>query len=427
MAMPATIAAFVRDLDRDPPARLAGLARFRLPTQADARAWSLPTRRAELARQPLRAELAVTLQDGGAGAAREILIANRGAADAPLPHAVRIAGDGAAADGINGYTMERDAQGLYLRRARDGLHAGARRHIGWVRCRTATPAFHVQPRKPRPDLAGRRGRRRRHHCPRARLPAAAPGRPARHAAGNARQFLCVRSRAAGSAAAPRPRAGRSRGPGVPARGHSRRPRRRAGPGGPRSPARHAQAREWRPGVCRRRGPGRGGAPVCRRRGGLPRGAPGRAARTPAVRRRKVRGGAGTARRGGRTSRRMGRLHARSNRGRFSADQRRGPAHSGGGALSVGARTGRARRQRRRESFGGKPGPRSPPASGRGRRTLRLRGADGRRRLRRHDSGGRPQAGDPAVCGPGGRQRSAARHPLPLPGNRRRPRAARGRA
>ena len=34
----------------------------------------------------------------------------------------------------------------YLRRAQDGLlRAGAERAIGWIRCDSATPSFHVQP------------------------------------------------------------------------------------------------------------------------------------------------------------------------------------------------------------------------------------------------------------------------------------------
>ena len=51
-----------------------------------------------------------------------------------------------AADGINGYTLEYDRDGSYLRRARDGLlRAGAERAIGWIRCDATTPSFHVQP------------------------------------------------------------------------------------------------------------------------------------------------------------------------------------------------------------------------------------------------------------------------------------------
>ncbi len=146
LVAPDTIAAFVATLDRDRPAGLAGIAWFRLPTQTDTRAWSLPTWRAVLARHPLTPALAVAAAAPGPGGARDVLLSNRGSTDAPLPFIVRLDARCRAADGINGYTLEYDRQGGYLRRARDGLlRAGAERAIGWIRCDAATPSFHVQP------------------------------------------------------------------------------------------------------------------------------------------------------------------------------------------------------------------------------------------------------------------------------------------
>ncbi len=146
LAAPADMAAFVATLDRDPPRGLAGIVWFRLPTQADTRAWSLPTWRAVLARQPLTPDVTVTAQAAGADGARNVLLANRGNSDAPLPFAIRLDGACRAADGINGYTLEYDRQGRYLRRAQDGLlRAGVERAIGWIRCDSATPSLHVQP------------------------------------------------------------------------------------------------------------------------------------------------------------------------------------------------------------------------------------------------------------------------------------------
>lgn len=146
LVAPADMAAFVATLDRDRPAGLAGIVWFRLPTSADTRAWSLPTWRAVLARQPLNADVAVAAQTAGSGGARNVLLANRGNSDAPLPFAIRIDAACRTADGINGYTLEYDRQGLYLRRAQDGLlRAGAERAIGWIRCESATPSLHVQP------------------------------------------------------------------------------------------------------------------------------------------------------------------------------------------------------------------------------------------------------------------------------------------
>ena len=146
LVAPADMAAFVAALDRDRPVGLTGIVWFRLPTSADTRAWSLPTWRAVLARQPLNADVAVAAQTAGPGGARNVLLANRGNSDAPLPFAIRIDAACRTADGINGYTLEYDRQGLYLRRAQDGLlRAGAERAIGWIRCESATPSLHVQP------------------------------------------------------------------------------------------------------------------------------------------------------------------------------------------------------------------------------------------------------------------------------------------
>lgn len=146
LVAPDTIAAFVATLDRERPTGLAGIAWFRLPTQADTRAWSLPTWRAVLARHRLAPALAVAADAPGPGGARNVLLSNQGNADAPLPFIVRLDARCPAADGINGYTLEYDRQGAYLRRARDGLlRAGADRAIGWIRCDAATPSFRVQP------------------------------------------------------------------------------------------------------------------------------------------------------------------------------------------------------------------------------------------------------------------------------------------
>ena len=120
--------------------------RHRLVPAAD------PCRRARLepadvarrAGAPAAASGAVRQRAGRRRRAR--LIANAGDADAALPFAVRLDGACAAADGINGYTLERDGLGIYLRRAQEGLlHAGAQRNIGWIRCEHEPTNLHVQP------------------------------------------------------------------------------------------------------------------------------------------------------------------------------------------------------------------------------------------------------------------------------------------
>ncbi|ALM87108.1 DUF3142 domain-containing protein [Bordetella sp. N] len=149
VAQPAVLAAFSAQLRQHRPAGLAGLVWFRLPTDQDQRAWSLATWRAVLTQQALRPELTLTLTNSDAAAGqttRDLLLANRGNSDAPLPGIIRIAGDCTAADGINGYTLERDSTGLYLRSTHDGLlRAHFQRNIGWLRCNDAQPRLTLNP------------------------------------------------------------------------------------------------------------------------------------------------------------------------------------------------------------------------------------------------------------------------------------------
>jgi len=134
-----------------PPPGLAGLIWFRLPTGDDRRAWSLSTWLAVLERKPLKGGLAVQLVPGqGNHAPADIRIDNAGNADAALPLRVRVnlaprdaasSGNVCSGDGINGYTLESDARGRYLRLGQAGLlRAGSSRTIGWLRCADGTPA-----------------------------------------------------------------------------------------------------------------------------------------------------------------------------------------------------------------------------------------------------------------------------------------------
>jgi hypothetical protein len=148
VAQPEAMAAFVAQIDHDRPRGMAGIVWFRLPTADDARAWSLPTWRAILARQPLTPGLEVLAQaDAGQAnsALRNVLLVNAGSTDAALPSSIRLDQGCRTGDGINGYALETDAQGMYLRRTRDGLlRAGRRRNIGWLVCPQEKIAFHVQ-------------------------------------------------------------------------------------------------------------------------------------------------------------------------------------------------------------------------------------------------------------------------------------------
>lgn len=146
VAAPATMAAFAEAIRQARPAGLTGIVWFRLPTAADERAWSLSTWRAVLTRQTLQPDLHVAAQRAAGAGALDLMLSNTGNADAALPFTIRWNGDCRSADGINGYTLERDSAGWYLRRGRDGLlRAGSLRNIGWIRCDTPPTTFHVQP------------------------------------------------------------------------------------------------------------------------------------------------------------------------------------------------------------------------------------------------------------------------------------------
>ncbi|WP_370539496.1 DUF3142 domain-containing protein [Achromobacter sp. UMC46] len=143
---PVAMAAFVDQIHQSRPRGLAGIVWFRLPTARDERAWSLATWRAVLTRQPLQPALRVDAQAVAEGGSQDLVLSNTGNADGALPFIVRWNGACRGADGINGYTLERDDAGQYLRRAQDGLlRVGSQRQIGWIRCDTPPTTFHVQP------------------------------------------------------------------------------------------------------------------------------------------------------------------------------------------------------------------------------------------------------------------------------------------
>jgi hypothetical protein len=145
-ARPEVIDAFVAQIARERPRGLAGIVWFRLPTEDDVRAWSLPTWLAILARQPLTPVLSVQARAGADPGVHEVVLVNAGNADAPLPAAVQLDRACRIADGVNGYALETGAQGLYLQRTQDGLlRAGRRRTIGWLRCQQKEMTLHVQP------------------------------------------------------------------------------------------------------------------------------------------------------------------------------------------------------------------------------------------------------------------------------------------
>lgn len=143
-ADPRVMQRFVSTLESDAPDGLAGIVWFRLPTGEDARAWSAASWQSVLGRTPLKASLTAIAGGTKDPHRYDVRLVNEGDADLPLPSLVRVEGSCAAADGINGYGLQRSGQGLYLQRTRVGvLRAGRQLAMGWLRCDTA-PTLHVE-------------------------------------------------------------------------------------------------------------------------------------------------------------------------------------------------------------------------------------------------------------------------------------------
>jgi hypothetical protein len=143
-AEPLAMQTFVNTLDADKPVGLAGIVWFRLPTDDDTRAWSASTWRAVLSHTPLTVSLLTRVSGRPDAPLHDLLLLNAGNADVPLPSLVRLDASCNVADGINGYALQRTAQGMFLSSNQSGLlRAGQQLRIGWLRCRGAA-AMHIE-------------------------------------------------------------------------------------------------------------------------------------------------------------------------------------------------------------------------------------------------------------------------------------------
>ncbi|CAE1141225.1 DUF3142 domain-containing protein [Serratia sp. Tan611] len=139
---PQHIADFLQRLSAHPQPHLRGVVWFRLPLAGDRRAWSMNTLRRVIRQQPLHSRWQVKMrpqpQQNGL---YDLIIANDGPADAPLPTAVTLAaGDCLAADAVGRYRLDATATQLRFIRTGDELvRAGQSRPLGWLRCQHLTP------------------------------------------------------------------------------------------------------------------------------------------------------------------------------------------------------------------------------------------------------------------------------------------------
>lgn len=138
-ASPASVLGFLTSLGRAAPEGLIGVAWFRLPTDADARSWSLQTWRAVVAGRLPDIQLNAELVPTDRSDLWTVTLSNIGLADAALPRQVRLDPNCAMADGSNGFrrsaTAGRVGEPLVLEATGDGrLRAHRKRIIGWARC-----------------------------------------------------------------------------------------------------------------------------------------------------------------------------------------------------------------------------------------------------------------------------------------------------
>ena len=138
-AAPEAVLKFLRALDRSGPEGLVGVAWFRLPTDADARSWSMQTWRAVIAGTLPAARLNAKLVPTERPDLWTVTLSNDGPVDAVLPRQVRLGPACGMADGANGFRLtlasQRAGQPLVLEATANGrLRANRERIIGWARC-----------------------------------------------------------------------------------------------------------------------------------------------------------------------------------------------------------------------------------------------------------------------------------------------------
>jgi hypothetical protein len=131
---PEAMARFVRDLSARRVKGLAGIVWFRMPTDADKRAWSVPTFLAVIQSKPLHHSVSATFSPRGAGGG-DIVITNTGTLDAPVPKEIRLDATCRDADAVSGYVLERrDGSLRWARASARMMRAGATVNVGWANC-----------------------------------------------------------------------------------------------------------------------------------------------------------------------------------------------------------------------------------------------------------------------------------------------------
>jgi len=132
-AAPEAVLAFLHAMQRAAPDTLAGIVWFRLPTDADRRAWSPETWRAVVSDRLAAAQVTASLAPAESPGLWTVTLANDGATDAATPRRVRLDATCGMADGANGFRLVA-GPALTLESAGGRLRAQEHRIIGWAHC-----------------------------------------------------------------------------------------------------------------------------------------------------------------------------------------------------------------------------------------------------------------------------------------------------
>jgi Protein of unknown function (DUF3142) len=136
-AAPESVLHLLHALERDAPDNWRGVVWFRLPTDADRRAWSPETWRSVVQDRLSPAEVSASLAATASPGLWTVTLSNDGAADGMLPREVRLGPSCILADGANGFRVKAGEEGgaLVLETSEGGrLRAHSTHTIGWARC-----------------------------------------------------------------------------------------------------------------------------------------------------------------------------------------------------------------------------------------------------------------------------------------------------
>lgn len=145
-AEPEAVLSLLHALQRSAPSGLVGVVWFRLPTEADSRAWSLETWRAVVTDRLVPAQVSASLVPAEQPDLWNVVLSNDGPVDARLPSQVRLDPACQTADGANGFRVVADAQPdhrVLESKGNGRLRAKTKRTIGWARCVQPERQLHV--------------------------------------------------------------------------------------------------------------------------------------------------------------------------------------------------------------------------------------------------------------------------------------------